>query len=189
MPKSRLTPWKRIKRDTIVDDYWLKIHRDVYDLPNGKKNHEYYVLEERGGVNVVAITPDNKVLLVRQYRPAVDDIVHDFPGGMVEGDAPLLDQAKRELLEETGYASSKWYELGKAHALPNRANKCNHFFLALDVTKKQAQQLDDTEEVDFELVSAKKVKELILSGEFACGICMSSLLKSMLKLEELGRKF
>lgn len=190
MAKKDITPWQRTDRKTLVNNAWLKIHQDTYRLPNGKELDDYYVIEERPGVNVVAITPDNEVILVRQYRAAVKDVVYDFPAGFVEDDGqPLLEQAKRELVEETGYTTDTWFELGKSYAAPHRMHKQDHFFLALDVTRTQEQSLDETEFVNFELIPIEKVKAMIADDEFNCGVCMSSLLKSFLKLQELGREF
>lgn len=187
MLNDKLTPWKRKNRKTTIDSPWLKIHEDTYELPNGKVIDDFYVVEEPPGVNIVAITPDNKVLLVRQYRAAVDKVVYDFPAGFAEEDGnSLLDQAKRELQEETGYTTNEWYELGKAYALPNRVNKFNYCFLARNVKHSHKQKLDETEFIKYELIPLEEVKQKLLYGDFDCGVCMSSLLLSLLKLEELG---
>ena len=94
-------------------------------------------------------------------------------------------QAKRELREETGYASSEWCSLGKACALPDRVDKFNHCFLARNVTLTHTQELDETEFVDYELMPLEEVKNKLTRGEYTCGVCMSSFLLALLKLEEL----
>jgi 8-oxo-dGTP pyrophosphatase MutT (NUDIX family) len=189
MAKNNLTPWKRKSRKTTVDNPWLKIHQDTYELPNGKILDEFYIIEEPAGVNIVPITENNEVILMRQYRAAVDAIVYDFPAGFVEDNGTsLLYQAKRELREETGYASNEWYSLGKAYALPNRVDKFNHCFLARNATLTHAQELDETEFVDYELMPLEEVKNKLTRGKFTCGVCMSSFLLALLKLEELDKK-
>ena len=135
------------------------------------------------------ITPDNKVIVVRQYRAAVDAIVYDFPAGYVEDNGTsLLEQAKRELREETGYTSKEWYGLGKAYPLPNRVDKVNHLFLALRVTRSHGQELDETEFAEWETVPFDEVKRMLAAGDFECGVCMSSFLQVLLKLEQLASR-
>jgi 8-oxo-dGTP pyrophosphatase MutT (NUDIX family) len=168
---NNLTPWKRKNRHTTVGSPWIKIHQDTYILPNGKELDDFYVVEEPDGVNIVPITPDDKVILVRQYRAAVDAVVYDFPAGFVEDNGtPLLEQAKRELREETGYTSKEWYSLGKAYSLPNRVDKVNHLFLALNVTRSHEQDLDETEFAKWEAIPFDEVKQMLTNGDFDCGV-------------------
>ena len=72
MAKNNFTPWKRKNRKTTVDNPRLKIHQDTYELPNGKILDDFYIIEEPAGVNIVPITNNNEVILMRQYRAAVD---------------------------------------------------------------------------------------------------------------------
>ena len=184
---NRLKRWKQTKSKATVNNPWIKIHKKNYELPNGKTLDDFYVVEERPGVNVVAITSDKKLLLVRQYRAAVNDIVYDFPAGFVEDDGkPLLEQAKRELLEETGYTSSEWYDLGKQYPAPHRLRKQDNSFLAVNVKKTHEQNLDETEFLKYELIDLEKLKKMIVDGDFTCGVCLTTLLKATLKLEKLS---
>jgi ADP-ribose pyrophosphatase len=127
--------WKLLQSAYIIQDRWLSLRADTCQLPNGGTVVPYYVLEYPPWVNVVALTKDEHVVLVRQYRHGVQQTVVELPSGTVEQtDASPLAAMKRELLEETGYASEVWYELGKLS--PNSANHTNltYCFLATGVT-------------------------------------------------------
>lgn len=190
MDKCSKTPWRRTSRVAAVDNEWLRVYRDSYLLPDGAEVEDFCVIEERAGVNVVALTRTGDAVLVEQYRPAVRAVVYDFPGGYVEDDGTsLLDQAKRELVEETGYTSTEWYSLGHSFPAPHRMDKTEHFFLALDINQTRRTQFDKTEYLNHSLVPLETLEDMILCGEFHCGVCMSSLLLSTLKLRELGKTF
>src|SRR5207244_57426 len=107
----------------------------------------YHVAESPPWVNVVALTPDMQVVLVREYRHGVGQVLLGLPGGGVEkrDESPLM-AIQRELLEETGYGGGQFYEIGQSY--PNAASQDNilYSFLALNVQKAQKEQnLDEAE--------------------------------------------
>jgi ADP-ribose pyrophosphatase len=105
---------------------------------------------QRPAVGVVAVTAENRVLLVEQYRPPVGRNVIELPAGLA-GDAPgaesesLLEAAKRELLEETGYVARMWTELGSGYSSPGLTDESIAMFLAEGLAKTQSGGGDTTE--------------------------------------------
>ena len=101
---------EKIKRPEILgSEYiikrpWLTARRDRLLMPNGNINPEFYVLEYPSWVNVIAITPDDRFVMVRQYRHGLGIISTELCAGVVEQGEEPIDAAKRELLEETGYS-------------------------------------------------------------------------------------
>ena len=187
--QQNITPWQRLMRTVVLDNKWLKFYKDRYKLPNGKELDDFYVVQEGPSAHVVPITADNKVLLTRQYRPAIDAVVYDFPAGFIEEDGrPPLEHAKRELVEETGHTSEEWHALGEAYPAPHRMDKKAYFFLALNVQSTHQQSLDETEFLRFEAIPLQKVKEMLQTGEFNCGPCMALFLRASLKLEALEKQ-
>jgi ADP-ribose pyrophosphatase len=106
----------------------------------------------RPAVGIVALTNDEKVVLVEQMRPAVNATLVELPAGLA-GDIsgteqePLLDAAKRELLEETGYAATKWTELVSGYSSPGLTDELIVLFLAEDLTKVAAGGGDASESI------------------------------------------
>lgn len=99
---SNIRPWKELSRKVIFDKYWRKVEEVIFKLPNGA-TYDAYIKVERPCVNVVGITVDNKVVLVKQYRPGPKEILEELPGGLIEdGEDPGV-AARREFVEETGY--------------------------------------------------------------------------------------
>ena len=108
---------------------------------------EPLVFEYGTFVTIVAITKGKEVVLIKQYRHGAQKILLEFPGGGVHQDETPMEAAKRELLEETGYTSDTFVQIGIVS--PNPASHNNHAisFLALDAEKVNEQNLDDTEEI------------------------------------------
>jgi ADP-ribose pyrophosphatase len=100
-------------------------------LPSGEVvEREYF--EHPGGVTIVALTPPQKLVLVRQYRFTLDQCTLEFPGGTLESGESLLEAAKRELLEESGYESEDWTLLGTFFLAPGYSSEVQHVYLARD---------------------------------------------------------
>ncbi len=177
--------FKLLKQKKLLSTPWLQVSANDYLLPNGKRLEDFYVVTEKSGVTTVALTPEKKILIVEQYRPAVDDVTICLPGGLLDDDEKdPLQQAQEELLEETGYESDQWIELGKFYPAPHRMSTVQKCYLALDVKKVAAQNLDATEFVQYKSVTMAELEDLIQQGKFNCGYCMTTYLKAKLYLEQ-----
>jgi ADP-ribose pyrophosphatase len=95
--------WRLRASRYVVDSPYMRLRSDEVELPNGMIVPDYYVRESRGFVVVVALTPDERVVLVRQYRYGSDSIHLEVPAGMLLDDEEPESCARRELAEETGY--------------------------------------------------------------------------------------
>lgn len=169
--------WKILSSEYLIKRPWLTARRDVVELPDGRINKEYYVLEYPTWINVTAITKDGQMVLIRQYRHALGQTNFEIVAGVVEkGEAPI-DAAKRELLEETGYAGGEWREIALISANPSTTTNLTHCFLATGVEKVSQQHLDATEDIEVYLFSQDEVKEMIFRGDFVQSLMLVPMLK------------
>lgn len=117
--KSRKEKWLVAKSKLIYSDSWIRLRLDEIIKPNGQKS-SYSVVELKGGIGVVPLTHDNKIVIVGQYRYAPDVYSWEIPKGAFPsfGSKMLpLQAAKKELKEETGIVAKKWDSLTMVHTL------------------------------------------------------------------------
>lgn len=128
-------------------------------LSNNKKALRE-IVEHSGAVCILALTNDNKVILVKQYRKAAEETLWEVPAGKLEKDEDPLACGKRELEEETGYKASYWKKIGEFYASPGYCNELIHMYFAKDLTLG-SMNLDEDEILDSFTLTIEEVKELI----------------------------
>ena len=124
----------------------IRVREDVYRSPQGVES-PFVVFEAPDWVNVIALTSESQVLMVRQFRHGIQEETWEFPGGMVDPGESPLQAAQRELLEESGYQSDHWHELGWVYPNPAlQQNRC-WTFVARQAQQISAPHLDPLEEI------------------------------------------
>lgn len=174
--ESDVKVWETLSSEYLIQRPWLTARRDVLRMPNGKVVPEYYVLEYPTWVNIIAITESDEYVLVRQYRHALDIVEYELCAGTMEvSDESPMEAAKRELLEETGYAGGEWTELTVLSANPTSMNNLNHTFIAKGVKKVSSQHLDETEEITVHLFSLEELVDLLRRDEMKQALMVAPL--------------
>ena len=132
-------------------------------LPNGEQTIRE-VAEHRGSASVVAVTDDNKVVLVRQYRHAAKDFVLEIPAGVLEqGEDPAVC-AKRELEEETGVIANEVVPMTKLYLAVGYATEVHHIYLARGLSKG-VQNLDEGEDLEIVYMDIDEMTKWFISGD------------------------
>ncbi|HEX3468252.1 MAG TPA: NUDIX hydrolase [Candidatus Elarobacter sp.] len=157
---------------------------DRIELPGGAIVEDYFVRESRGFSVVFAITPDDRVVLVRQYKHGVGEIVTELPAGMIDEDETPAACAIRELGEETGYTGAPPEPVRTFFADPTNATAHFHLFVVRDARPTRAQAFDVTEDIEVELAGIDEVRAMALDGRINAGSQVASVLVA---LAHLGR--
>ncbi len=136
---------KTISKKEIYDGKIVKLSVEEVLLPNGEVSTRE-IIQVRDSVGIVALTKDNKVLMVKQYRKAVEMELYEIPAGCIDDGEDALETAKRELLEETGYGNGEFTLLNDFYASPGTNRSTHSIFFAKDVELVNANlKLDDDE--------------------------------------------
>ncbi|MCL6451147.1 MAG: NUDIX hydrolase [Acetobacteraceae bacterium] len=144
--------------------------------------HRFFVLEFLDWVNVVAVTGEGKVVLVRQYRSGTGSWTLEIPGGTVDPGEDPEEAARRELLEETGYGGGLWTRLGSAAVNPAIQNNRCHFYLARGVKRLGPPRPEPSEDVEVVLEDLEQAAVLAAEGEADHSLGALGLLRALLRL-------
>jgi 8-oxo-dGTP pyrophosphatase MutT (NUDIX family) len=150
-PESELMiePWKVVESRVTFEDRWLKVRSDRCVNGSGRIIEAYHVLEYPEWVNIVALTERGEIVLAREYRHGVGEVLTGLPCGIMEqGESNPEVTARRELEEETGYAGGTFVELASVYANPGNQSNRVWSFLAVVVQPRGFQRLDLNEEIE-----------------------------------------
>jgi 8-oxo-dGTP pyrophosphatase MutT (NUDIX family) len=164
----------------VLEENWLfRLSRDRFRSRRTSKSHDYYVMHLADAVNVVALTPDRRVILVEQFRAGSANDSWETPGGLVNpGEDPLAAGA-RELLEETGFAGDPPTLLGLAWANPSILSSRISTILITNANAVGPSRPDEHEELRVNAVPATRIPKMIASGEISHALAAHSLMTWM----------
>lgn len=174
--------WKILSSEYLSRHPYFTARRDKCETEDGKIIEEYFVVELPTTVCAVAITEEQEVLMVRQYRHPVEETLLEIPGGFVDKDETPEQAMKRELKEETGYEFSSVINVGRIAANPGVLNNFTYLFLAKGGKKTAEQKLDKNEELDVEKITIPELKNLFLENKIMQSLhnnCIFYALKEM----------
>ncbi len=153
--------WKLVKKESAIDLNILNIDYHHYQNPRNSKVVKTIAINGNDAVNVLALTKDKKVLLVRQFRFGIGDYTIELPGGMVDKGEFHISAAKRELREETGFAGLNWKKIGTIYSNPVFMNSKITHFMTESASAQFPLELDDAEDVEIFTLSVKEAYEWI----------------------------
>ena len=160
---------------------WMVLRHQRFRLPTGREIADYWISEYPPWVNVVAVTADDNLVMVRQYRPGLGEVHYEIPAGVAEEGEDLEAAARRELLEETGFGNGRWSVLTRLSANPALQNNVTTTFLAEGVEPVSAAVPEATEDLRVHLVKADEVLGLFDKGEMIQALHAAPLLRYLLR--------
>lgn len=174
-----IRPWTTKSSKVLLVTPFVSVHSDTVELPNGTVIPDFYTVNIQDAVLIVALTEDDQIVLIREYRYACKDILTECPAGMVDDNEEPLSTAKRELLEETGYESDDWTYLGPTLESTSKLTNTMHLFLAKDCRKIDEQRLEESEgNIEVMRLPFGDAVKLVMDGKIRANSSAHAILKA-----------
>lgn len=166
--------WKIVSKKMLLETPYLTVKSENCRTENGKKV-DWFTVELRPWVVVAAFTPQNELLMIRQYRQSVRKNLLELPAGVIERNEIPISAAKREFVEETGY---KLKNPRKIASLFESPGKCHESVTVLigTVGKKSGQKLDESETCEVHFIPAKKVLRMVRQNKIESAPMVAAIL-------------
>jgi len=183
-----LKKWTLLSKIDVSPSPWFPIENRVYQLPNGKIVNDFTVTTLADVSLIIPITLDNKVILARQYKPGVNDIILEFPGGRLDQNHHNLDQlAREELKEELGIEvdPDKLHQFGRFTGFSTKGTEMIYFYLATDCVFNSQPHFDENEDIEPVLLSFEELDEKIASNEIYSAVTIAGWTLAKTKFPKL----
>jgi ADP-ribose pyrophosphatase len=175
---------KTIKSEVKYEGRIITTRVDTVELPNGKIAKRE-VVEHPGGVGIAAITENNELLMVRQFRSGPQKVLLEIPAGKLERGEDPAACGLRELEEETGYTAKEFFKVSEAYATPGFAEELLHIYVAKDLVKTKTNP-DEDEFLEIERVPLLELVEMVMNGEIRDSKTQICILKAHAILKRRG---
>lgn len=164
--KNEHEPWQVMAaREVYSATPWISVVKQQVRLPDGRVIDDYHQIELPDCIIVFAETEDNRVVVERSYRHGPGAVILALPAGLIDRNEDPLDAARRELLEETGYASEEWQALGRYVVHGNYGCGHAHLFHARQARLITKPNPDDLEDMEVVLMQLSALIDAISTGE------------------------
>jgi ADP-ribose pyrophosphatase len=168
----RLGRWKKLATETKFTNTWWSYRVDKYLFPNGREG-EYHYAFTFGSVFIIPVDSEGKILMVRQFRYLNDRFSIEFPGGGVKKENNYDFEARKELIEETGFDGDLKYE-GEFNPFNGVTNEICKVYIARNLRPSSEFKKDDSEEFELLRFDANEIEKMIEANEIYDGMTLAS---------------
>ncbi|WP_428775849.1 NUDIX hydrolase [Vibrio sp.] len=167
-PSKTIHRWKRI---ALIET--------PVALPNGKMI-QHTTIVHPGAAVILPVTAEGEIVLIQQFRPSLNKWLLELPAGTIEADETPLQCAKRELIEETGFAANTFVPLGQVTPMAGFCDEIQHLFVASGLAKNDQYQCDEDEVIEVVTLTMADIETKIISGEITDAKTIACLSKAKL---------
>ena len=175
LPPTTVEAWRELERKTIAKCRIFDVERSVAASPVDGEPREFDLIKSTDWAQIVPVTADDEVVLVRQYRHGTRRVTVEIPGGLIDPGEEPATAALRECLEETGYRARVALPLGVVRPNPAMFDNRLHAFYAVDVEPERAVQNTGSEITEVVLVPVSDLEELLVAGEIDHALVAATL--------------
>jgi len=179
---KEIQKWTLVKEEDVSPSPWFPLVKHTVKLANGNVIDDYYYSPLGDVAQVLALTKNNEVVLVKQYKHALGEVLIELPGGMQQKNRSIIESALNELEEETGIkaTANQLISLGKIANNPTKLNQITYGFILFDAEFNSVQKLDSTEDILILTKPAPEVLKMAISGEIYVTDSLNFILKAAL---------
>lgn len=177
--------WKTLSSKYLSKHIYFTAREDRCEMPGGNIVDPYFVVELPTSVCAMAITENNEVIVLKQYRHPLTETLLEIPGGFVDPGEASDKAIERELLEETGYAFTGIHFVARVAANPGVLDNYTDLYLATGGKKVAPQQLDHGEEIETDLFPLEEVRQMLMKNEFKQALHATCMFYAFNKLDSL----
>ena len=167
--------WTVEKTELLQDCRVFSVSRTRTLSPRTGQPHSFFRIDSSDWANIVPITPEGNVVLVRQYRHGADQVTLETPGGLVDSGETPAEAAAREMLEETGYRASEITSLGAVNPNPAIFGNRLHAFVARESVQVAEIQPGETEETVVDVVTREQLRRFVRDGTVDHALVVAAL--------------
>ena len=184
---SKLKPWTILEEQDVSPSPWFPLLRHTVQLPSGMIMDDYYLSPLGDVVMILALTPQHEVVLVRQYKHGLGQILLDLPGGLEQPGKGILQSALNELEEETGVKAEadQLISLGRITVNPTKTRQITYGFIVFNATFNSVQKPDPAEEIEVITLPAKEVLQKVKDGDIWTTDSVNFILKAALQYPDI----
>ncbi|WP_295651585.1 NUDIX hydrolase [uncultured Mucilaginibacter sp.] len=182
-----LKPWTILEEEDVSPSPWFPLLRHTVQLPGGLIMNDYYFAPLGNVVMILTLTPAHEVVLVRQYKHGLGQILLDLPGGLEQPGKGIIQSALNELEEETGVKveADKLISLGKITVNPTKTRQITYGFIVFDAVINSVQKPDPAEEIEVVFMPAPQVLQKVKDGEIWTTDSVNFILKAALQYPDI----
>jgi len=184
---KEIQKWTLVKEEDVSPSPWFPLVKHTVKLANGDVIDDYYYSPLGDVAQVLALTKNNEVVLVKQYKHALGEVLIELPGGMQQKNRSIIESALNELEEETGIkaTTNQLISLGKIANNPTKLNQITYGFILFDAEFNSVQKLDSTEDILIMTKPAPEVLKMAINGEIYVTDSLNFILKAALAYPDI----
>lgn len=177
MHDEHINPWQTLSSEPIYENPWIKVREDQIINPKGGRGIYGVVSFKNKAIGIIPVDAEGHTYLIGQYRYSLNEYSWEIPmgGGLLEVD--ILESAKRELKEETGFTAQRWTNIARLHTSNSITDEEGFVFLAEDLIAGET-EFEETEDLKIKKLPFAEAVRMVMDNEITDSISVAGILKA-----------